>query len=622
MLETVSGVAKAAALKALRADVYKYITSLTSNGGGRFGPPRLGLAISGGVDSMALATICASYWHGVERDYKNDVDLFGYIVDHGYRPESSEEAGEVARELTRIGITPRVLKLDWSSYGDLKSVRNFEHVARRLRYQAIGRECFRDRISSVLVAHHADDQVETILTRMHLKYYGHGLKGMKTSGKIPGCKGIYGVDGSGDPYFPASRNGGDSDTFPGLQFLSGRIDRGMAVERGGLEVHRPLLNYSKEDLIAICEELDVNWFEDHTNADRTLTIRNTIRHLYKQDCLPVALQKESLLALSSRLLQARRTYEDRATELFNSIPATLDLASGSVSFSLSPDFRAGMESAEADNHVLALLLRKLLLLVTPHSTISLANLDPGVDYVFSNLGEETVLGPPAVHISQVHVQRSKKDEQGMVQYIFRRADPKHYQISDSELCWPEGEAYLEKGVRWSQWTFWDDRYWIRVGHFGTRFPNPGLKIAVTFLGSNRLAKARHCLPKWQDRHMKSCLQTVPSGVRSTLPVLFTKRTIDRDIGAGIVEEEVEIMALPTLRWRRPNPPDQYRKQDNEMRRKLISIASWVWEVRYRKVDFSGKEHKIVDSTMRPGQAKGEESAERSETTEEPSIIDT
>ncbi|KXT03292.1 hypothetical protein AC578_4815 [Pseudocercospora eumusae] len=593
MFENVSGIAKAAALKALRADVYKYITSLTSNGGGRLGPPRLGLAISGGVDSMALATICACYRHGVERDYKNDVDFDGYIVDHGYRPESSDEAQKVARELTRLGLRPKVLKLDWSSYGDPKSVPNFESVARRLRYQAIGRECFRVRIPSVLVAHHADDQAETILTRMNQKYYGHGLKGIKTRGKFPECEGIYGVDGSGDPYFPASGN------------------VCMAVERGGLVVHRPLLNYSKDDLIAICEELDVNWTEDHTNADRTLTLRNAIRHLNKQDCLPAALQKKSLLALSTRLLHSRQTYEDRAIELFNSIPATLDLASGSVSFSLSSDFRAGMESAEADHHVLALLLRKLLLLVAPHRNVVLTELNLGVDLVFSNLGKEAFPGSGHLHIAEVHIHRSMKHEQGRVQYKLHRAVPIRHHCSDLELCWPEGKPNLESGVRWSQWILWDNRYWIRVGHFGKIFPDPDLKIAVTFLAPTHFAMARIPFP--------SRLRTIPSYVRSTLPVLVTERPIDRDVGTGVVEKEVGLIAIPTLRWNNPNfeLSGQYWQHDREMRKKLKPMSSWVWEVRYREIEFGGKEHKIVYSALGPEQAEGEERAERSETAEEP-----
>ncbi|KAF7186178.1 putative tRNA(Ile)-lysidine synthase [Pseudocercospora fuligena] len=618
MLENVSGVAKAAALKALRADVYKYITSLTSHGGDRLGPPRLGLAISGGVDSMALATICACYRHGVERDYKNDVNFSGYIVDHGYRSESSDEAENVARELTRIGVRPRVLKLDWSSYGDPKSVPNFESVARRLRYQAIGRACFRDRISSVLVAHHADDQAETILARMHQKYYGHGLKGIKTSGKFPECEGIYGVDGSGDPYFPAARHGQDSEHFPVDQAFPGSKDRGMAVERGGLVVHRPLLNYSKDDLIAICEELDVNWFEDHTNADRTLTLRNAIRHLNKQDCLPAALQKKSLLALSSRLLQSRQTYEDRATELFNSIAATLDLASGSVSFSLSPDFRAGLEGTEADSYVLALLLRKLLLLVAPRSNISLTELDLGVDLVFSNLDIETFLTTGYLHIAEVNIHRSIKHKQGRVQYKLDRAAPIKRRSSDFEICWPEGKTYLEKGVRWSQWTLWDNRYWIRVGHFGKISPDPGLKIAVTFFASTHLAKARRSLPKWQYMAFQKRLRIIPGSIHGTLPAIITKRPVGGDVGTGVVEEEVEIMAMPTLRWNNPKfkLSDQYWQHDHEMRQKLKSIPSWLWEIRYREVDFSGKEHKIVDSTLKPEQSMEKAKAEDSGAEEE------
>ncbi|EME78670.1 uncharacterized protein MYCFIDRAFT_212449 [Pseudocercospora fijiensis CIRAD86] len=353
----------------------------------------------------------------------------------------------------------------------------------------------------------------------------------------------------------------------------------------------------------------------------TLTLRNAIRHLQKQDCFPVALQTENLLALSSRLLRGRQRYEDRATELFYSIPATLDLASGSVSFSLSPDFKAGMGSAKADRHVLALLLRKLLLLVAPHRSILLTELDMGIDLVFSNLGTESLVGSQYLHIAEVNIHRSMTHEEGRAQFRLQRARPIRHRSSDFELCWPEGEALLERGIRWSQWILWDNRYWIRVGHFGEISPDPGLKIAVTFLDPDHIAKTGRSLRSWQSRLFHSRLRTVPSLVHNTLPALITKRPVGGDVGTGVVEEDVDVMAIPTLRWNNPKYKlsDHYWQHDEEMRKKLKSIPLWVWEIRYREVDFSGKEHKFVDSTMKPERAAEKESAEEPGSGEEPRL---
>lgn len=59
-----------------------------------------GLAISGGVDSMALASLCAS-WPADDCTHGRP-NLVGFIVDHGLRENSSQEAAEVALELQRL----------------------------------------------------------------------------------------------------------------------------------------------------------------------------------------------------------------------------------------------------------------------------------------------------------------------------------------------------------------------------------------------------------------------------------------------------------------------------------------------------------------------------------------
>lgn len=60
-----------------------------------------GLAVSGGVDSMALATLCSR----LRRDLGSGAPIFtGFIVDHGLRSGSREEALQVARYLKDLGM--------------------------------------------------------------------------------------------------------------------------------------------------------------------------------------------------------------------------------------------------------------------------------------------------------------------------------------------------------------------------------------------------------------------------------------------------------------------------------------------------------------------------------------
>ncbi|KAF2656529.1 hypothetical protein K491DRAFT_691925 [Lophiostoma macrostomum CBS 122681] len=58
-------------------------------------PLRIGLAISGGVDSMALAALCSRHWD----KHPGPVMAHGIIIDHKMRAESGQEAQWVASQL-------------------------------------------------------------------------------------------------------------------------------------------------------------------------------------------------------------------------------------------------------------------------------------------------------------------------------------------------------------------------------------------------------------------------------------------------------------------------------------------------------------------------------------------
>ena len=60
------------------------------------GYSRLGLAVSGGPDSLALMLLAARWGQG------RNIQLFVYTVDHGLRPEAVQEAAMVVREAAAI----------------------------------------------------------------------------------------------------------------------------------------------------------------------------------------------------------------------------------------------------------------------------------------------------------------------------------------------------------------------------------------------------------------------------------------------------------------------------------------------------------------------------------------
>ena len=65
----------------------------------------IGLAVSGGADSLALMLLVAE-WAG-QRPHP---PIFVYSVDHGLRPEAADEVRMVVHEATRLGLAARALR--------------------------------------------------------------------------------------------------------------------------------------------------------------------------------------------------------------------------------------------------------------------------------------------------------------------------------------------------------------------------------------------------------------------------------------------------------------------------------------------------------------------------------
>jgi tRNA(Ile)-lysidine synthase len=169
----------------------------------------------------------------------------------------------------------------------------------------------------LLLGHHADDQVESILLRIMKARLRSGAAGMKPIEWIPECHGIHGVYHSGGPTSETS-----------TIFSS--------FEHGGIQVVRPLLRFEKSRLVATCEAHGTCWAEDKTNQDRTLTPRNAIRHIIRNHKLPQALSRNSILAVGRRLRSRVDKHEATAEVLFNSCPLKLDIQTASLVVRLPP----------------------------------------------------------------------------------------------------------------------------------------------------------------------------------------------------------------------------------------------------------------------------------------------
>jgi tRNA(Ile)-lysidine synthase len=131
---------------------------------------RLGVAVSGGPDSLALLLLAAAARPG---------DVAAATVDHGLRAESAAEAAMVARLCAARGIPHDVLTVTVADG-------NLQAEARSARYAALAAWAGQHGLAALATAHHADDQAETLLMRLNRGSGVAGLAGVRERAVVPG----------------------------------------------------------------------------------------------------------------------------------------------------------------------------------------------------------------------------------------------------------------------------------------------------------------------------------------------------------------------------------------------------------------------------------------------------
>ena len=134
-------------------------------------PPCIGVAVSGGSDSLALSMLAIrAGW-----------TIMGLTVEHGLRPESAAEAQQVSAWYLGKGLVHRILP--WREKPPQKGI---PAAARRARYRLLSRACREAGITHCLVGHSEDDQAETVALQ-HLRGAGSfGLCGMSAQRNVDG----------------------------------------------------------------------------------------------------------------------------------------------------------------------------------------------------------------------------------------------------------------------------------------------------------------------------------------------------------------------------------------------------------------------------------------------------
>ncbi|MFB3138489.1 MAG: tRNA lysidine(34) synthetase TilS [Phycisphaerales bacterium] len=218
------------------------------------GGARVVVGVSGGADSLALLLALAAIRQR-RRGPGPAIEPVAAHVNHHLRDSADEDAAFVAEVCDRLGVT-----LQTQHVHPARMPGNLAANARRLRYEALGRVAASADAGYVAVAHHAEDQLETLLIAL--------------------CRGA------------------------GLDGLSG-----MAWSRplvGPVSLIRPLLGVGRSACEDLCCTAGIQWRDDPTNVDPT-----TVRGRLRRDVLPVLEElwpeAASRAAGAADVVQAART---------------------------------------------------------------------------------------------------------------------------------------------------------------------------------------------------------------------------------------------------------------------------------------------------------------------------
>ena len=183
------------------------------------------IAVSGGMDSMCLLDV----FNRLSSDFVND--LVAVHINHGIRDVEAERDMSFVEEYCKsLGIKLIIENVDAVTYSEKNNL-TLEEAARILRYQVfdkIWKEYSLKRYNTnthILVAHHMQDQAETVI---HNILRGTGIKGLA----------------------------------------------GMSVKNN--YILRPLLNVSKSEIEEYVKKYAIKYVDDSTNNDLNYT-RNYIR---------------------------------------------------------------------------------------------------------------------------------------------------------------------------------------------------------------------------------------------------------------------------------------------------------------------------------------------------------
>jgi tRNA(Ile)-lysidine synthase len=197
------------------------------------GDARLGIAVSGGPDSLALLLLARAARSG---------RVEAATVDHKLRPGSSAEAEMVEDLCEQLGVPHVILTASW----DEPPQTAIQERAREERYRLLGQWAATRGLDAIVTAHHLDDQAETFLMRLDRGAGVGGLAAMRPASLVPGT---------------------------------------------GSRLLRPLLGWRREELVALCASAGLAAADDPGNRDERferVRLRNALEEIPWLDPIGIA----------------------------------------------------------------------------------------------------------------------------------------------------------------------------------------------------------------------------------------------------------------------------------------------------------------------------------------------
>jgi tRNA(Ile)-lysidine synthase len=223
------------------------------------GIDRVLLAVSGGADSVAMAHVLNTLR---KQGQLSCAFVIGH-VNHCLRGGESDADEAFVKELARSLSIPVITKaVDVKAYAREHKL-SIETAGRKLRLQALGQMAEEHNCQRIATAHHADDQVETLIHRM--------MRGT-------GYRGLCGI-------------------------------RPMSIMDGVVYI-RPVLAVRRSEIIQYCRDNSIQWRQDKSNSDLQFT-RNRIRH----QLLPLLQANSDLTKLLTKLSTAAQGLQLRVDEV-------------------------------------------------------------------------------------------------------------------------------------------------------------------------------------------------------------------------------------------------------------------------------------------------------------------